>query len=251
MKRRILLPILGLIIVAGLIIGAMLLQKPDQTIGESKATAAPTTETVTESTKAVPSNPCQVDYWMDGSLLEMQVVDYGESAYPEPVALVPEKVFLGWDVPLSSIEGNTTAKAQFYSTSGKTNCFALDSIYCPIDEEAVMYLTLRGNVDISSADFTIKYDASMLELVRIENVDPSIITNHDAERGTVFCSMLLEGEVAGEIDCLQLVFRAKESSSDTVVMIEVDDASTVKDDEIVDAEFETVNGNVFILDKHN
>lgn len=191
----------------------------------------------------------QVDFWIDNSLYDVQFVKPGKSAYPKVVELLPGKVFIGWDAPLDNIQGNTTAKAMFEETLDKTNCFALESTYCAVSESTTMNLILCGDINLSSADFKIKYNADMMHLDEIKSIDPSIVANSDTEKGIVYCSMLLEEPVDGDIDCMQLVFSVVDDATKSNVSIDVEDASAFRNNKIVDAKTDSIPGTVYVLPK--
>lgn len=194
---------------------------------------------------------CQVDFWVDNSLLDVQFVKQGDSVYPKTVPYVPGKVFKGWDVSLGEITDKVSAKAVFETTSDKKNCFAVNSVYCVTGETVTVDLTLCGKINLSTADFRIKYDPEFLILNDAKNTDPSIVINSDKKNGTIYCSMLLDGDVEGDIDCMQLEFQAPDTPQEVCISVEVDDASAFVNKKIVDAKTETISGTVYILGENN
>lgn len=204
-----------------------------------------------DDSSKVQNGDCQVDFWVDNSLHDVQFVKQGESAYPKTVPYVPGKVFKGWSVSLGEITDKVTAKAVFETTSNKKNCFAVNSVYCATGETVTVDLTLCGKINLSTADFRIKYDPQYLALNNVKNIDSSIVINSDEKNGTIYCSMLLDGNVDGDIDCMQLEFKATDIPQDVSISVEVDDASAFTNEKIIDAKTETISGTVYILGENN
>ena len=62
--------------------------------------------------------------------------------------------------------------------------------------------------------------------------------------------MFLDGNTPeGDIDCMQLVFSVSENGTDTELAIEFEDASRILNNEIADAQINSVPGKVYVLKK--
>ncbi len=190
----------------------------------------------------------QVNFFVEGSLFDVKFVKQGESVYPDEIGFIPGKIFTGWDADLTEIKKDVATNAVFIDTTEKVNCFALDSVYCVAGEKVLMNLMLCGNIDLSTADFSISYNKDILHLEEIQNLDPSFVVNSDEGNGIIYCSMLFDGNTPeGEIDCMQLVFSVSESGTDTELDFNFEDSSRVINNEIVDAETNSIPGKVHVL----
>ena len=189
-----------------------------------------------------------VSFYSYGKLLETQKVEEGKGANPPETELFIDKIFTGWDKDISCIKSDLEVNAVFKELGENENIFVVENAYLKIGKEVVVNVDLRGKVELATADFIVNYDKEKLKLKEVKYADAGIEHNSLEKKGQIKCSLMAWENITGEVDCLQLVFeKTKKDFSKCDITVEVDNASKIVNDKIVDAPYNTINGSVTVL----